>query len=251
LERLFSSLPVRASAGPELVLRKSRIKNELIRELPRGDRPRERLLRHGGPALTDAELVAILLGTGRKQHSAVEVARELLRQRGGLNGLVGIPAEALGVPGLGPAKKAVLLAAVELARRFARAELPEREPLTHPGAVARYLGLRYGLAGQEVMGALYLDTRHRLIAENELFRGTLSRAAVEPRAVLKAGLLRDAAAIILFHTHPSGDPSPSAEDLAFTRRLDKAGDLLGMRLVDHLVLGSGGSWRSLRQRGGW
>jgi DNA repair protein RadC len=234
LEHLFSSLPVRGSAGPELVLRKSRIKNELIRELPRGDRPRERLLRHGGPALTDAELVAILLGTGRKQHSAVEVARELLRQRGGLNGLVGIPAEALGVPGLGPAKRAVLLAAVELARRFARAELPEREPLTHPGAVARYLGLRYGLAGQEVMGALYLDTRHRLIAENELF-----------------GLLRDAAAIILFHTHPSGDPSPSAEDLAFTRRLDKAGDLLGMRLVDHLVLGSGGSWRSLRQRGGW
>ncbi len=101
------------------------------------------------------------------------------------------------------------------------------------------------------MGALYLDTRNRLLAEHEFFRGTLSRAAVEPRAILKHGLLCDAAGFLLFHTHPSGDPSPSAEDLAFTRRIAEAGELVGVRLVDHLILGSGERWVSLKQRGAW
>ena len=142
-----------------------------------------------------------------------------------------------------------MLAAVELARRLARARLPDREPLSHPQAVARYLCLRYALGEQEVMGALFLDTRNRLIDEREIFRGTLSRAAVEPRALLKQGLLRDAAALILFHTHPSGDPSPSPEDLAFTRRMGEAGEVVGIRLVDHLIVGSGSRWVSLKQRG--
>lgn len=102
-----------------------------------------------------------------------------------------------------------------------------------------------------MMGALYTNTRNRLIAEQEIFRGTLDRAAVEPRAVLKAGLLQDAAGFILFHTHPSGDPSPSVEDLAFTRRMAESGELIGVRLVDHLIVATGGRWLSLRQRGGW
>jgi DNA repair protein RadC len=101
------------------------------------------------------------------------------------------------------------------------------------------------------MGALYLDTRNRLLGEDETYRGTLNRAAVEPRALLRRGLELAAAGLLLFHTHPSGDPSPSAEDLAFTRRLAEAGDIVGIRLVDHLVLGAGGAWVSLRQRGGW
>ena len=223
----------------------------LIRELPSDERPRERLLANGSGALADSELVAVLLRTGRAGTSALELGRELLREHGGLQGLLGARPEALRRRGLGQAKAAALLAAVELGRRLARAQVPDREPLLHPSAVARYLLLRFGVPDQEVMGALYVDVRHRLLAEAEIFRGTLNRASVEPRALLKEGLLRGAAGLVLFHTHPSGDPSPSAEDLAFTRRLADAGELVGVRLIDHLVLGATGAWVSLRERGGW
>jgi DNA repair protein RadC len=222
-----------------------------IRELPAHDRPRERLLREGGTALTDTELVAVLLRTGVAGASALDLARELLSVAGGLAGLAALDAGSLQRRGLGSAKAATLLAALELARRVARAELPDRLPLGNPETVARYLLLRYAERDQEVMGALFLDIRNRLLGEAELYRGTMVRAAVEPRAFLKQALLRSAAGILLFHTHPSGDPSPSAEDLAFTRRLSDAGDLLGIRLLDHVVLGGGHRWVSLRRRGGW
>jgi DNA repair protein RadC len=143
----------------------------------------------------------------------------------------------------------VLLAAVELGRRLARDEAFDRESLQSPSLVARYLCLRYRLLDQEVMGALFLDLRHRLIAERELFRGTLDRAAVEPRQIFKEALLLGAAGVILFHTHPSGDPSPSPEDLSFTQRMRAAGELLGIALVDHVILGTVGRWVSLRDRG--
>jgi len=227
------------------------MKARTIREMPRDERPRERLLVNGGSSLSDAELVAILLRTGRRGHSATDLAREVLLRSGGIAGLLGESPESLRCRGLGPAKAASLLAALEMARRLARARLPDREPLQHPEAVASYLSIGYCLGDREVMGALYLDTRNRLIGETELYRGTINRAAVEPRAILKQGLLRDAAGFVLFHTHPSGDPAPSAEDLAFTRRVAEAGDLMGVRLVDHLILGRGGQWTSLRRRGGW
>jgi DNA repair protein RadC len=222
-----------------------------IREMPSRDRPRERLLREGGPALSDSELLAVMLRTGCTGLSALDLAQGLLIDSGGLAGLVTLEARALRRRGLGAAKQASLLAAVELARRLARAELPERLGLGHPEAVARYLLLRYADRDQEVMGALFLDIRNRLLGEGELFRGTLGRAAVEPRAILKQALLRSAAGVVVFHTHPSGDPSPSAEDLAFTRRLSDAGELVGIRLLDHLILGSASRWVSLRRRGGW
>jgi len=222
-----------------------------IRELPAHDRPRERLLREGGPALTDTELLAVLLRTGCAGISALDLGRDLLAAAGGLAGLATLDGGSLQRRGLGSAKAASLLAALELARRVARAELPDRLPLGDPEAVARYLLLRYAERDQEVMGALFLDVRNRLLGEAELYRGTLARAAVEPRAILKQALLRSAAGLLLFHTHPSGDPSPSAEDLAFTRRLADAGELLGVRLLDHLVLGAGHRWVSLRRRGGW
>lgn len=144
-----------------------------------------------------------------------------------------------------------MLAAVEIGKRLAKANLPQRLSLDQPSRVANYLALRYLTQDQEIMGSLYLDTRNRLIGESELYRGTLNRAAVEPRAALKEALLRNAAGFILFHTHPSGDPSPSAEDLAFTRRVSQAGELLGIYLLDHLILASRDRWISLRQRGGW
>jgi len=222
---------------------------ELIRELPADERPRERLLARGARSLGDAELVAVLLRTGRAGESALALARRLLASVGGLSGLATATPEALAGRGVGPAKAAAVAAAVELGRRLARAEIRERDPLGHPAAVASYLTLRYAALDQEVMGALYLDTRNRMVGERELFRGALNRAAAEPRRILREGLLAGAAGCIVFHTHPSGDPSPSAEDVAFTRRLAEAGEAGGIRLVDHLVLGSQGRWVSLRERG--
>jgi len=221
----------------------------MIRELPHAERPRERLLDQGSHSLSDAELVAVLLRSGHKGCSAVQLAYELLRDVDGLAGLPSLNPYALRRHGLGPAKSASLLAALELGRRLLRQQLPERDPLSRPGEVASYLALRYRMRDQEVVGALFLDSRNRLMGEKEICRGTPSRAAVEPREILKKGLLRGAAGILLFHTHPSGDPSPSADDLLFTRRLAEAGEVVGVRLVDHMILGGGGRWVSLHQRG--
>lgn len=215
------------------------------------ERPRERLLCHGATSLSDAELVAVLLRTGRRGQSALAMARELLREVGGLGGLGRSGADALRRRGLGEAKATGLMAACEIGRRLARFELPERRLLNRPQEVSQYLALRYGCRLQEVMGALFVDSRNRLVGERELFRGTANRAVVEPRPILKEALLRDASGMVLFHTHPSGDPSPSAEDLLFTRRIAEAGEAVGVRLLDHLVVGFNGLWVSLRDRGAW
>ncbi len=218
---------------------------------PPEERPRERLLAGGPGGLSDAELLAILLRTGRPGVPVVELARRALLRAGGLAGLPDQPAPQLKESGLGQAQVAVVLAALELCRRLARCRLPERRLLSSPGLVASYLALRFGRRDQEVMGALLLDVRHRLMGEVEVFRGTLNRAAVEPRNLLKQALLADAAGILLFHTHPSGDPTPSSEDISFTRRMVEAGEAVGVRMVDHLVVARGGRWASLRERGAW
>lgn len=224
---------------------------ELIRELPDRERPRERLLRQGPEALSDGELLAVLLRTGVRGRSVLSLALELLAERGGLVGLLGCSVPELVRHGLGPAKAATLLAGVELGRRLARTRLSERQPMERPAEVASYLGMRYGLRDQEVVGALYLDAHRRLIADRELYRGTLTRAAAEPRAILKEGLLLSADSVVLFHTHPSGEPEPSNDDVVFTRRLAEACQTVGIDLVDHLILGVGGAWVSLKERGAW
>ncbi|HEV7516189.1 MAG TPA: DNA repair protein RadC [Thermoanaerobaculia bacterium] len=223
----------------------------LIRELPETERPRERLLDQGSGALSDAELIAVLLRTGKVGCSALQMARELLSETAGLGGLLGLSAPALRRSGLGPAKVAALLAAIEIGRRLAREEIGERESIAGPRDVARYLALRYQVRDQEVMGALFLDSRKRLLGEREIYRGTLDRSVVEPREVLKECLLRGAFAVVLFHTHPSGDPSPSGEDLYFTQRMQQATDVIGVQLVDHLVLGSSGRFVSLLGKSAW
>jgi DNA repair protein RadC len=221
-----------------------------IRELPEGERPRERLLRQGGGSLADSELLAVLLRTGRRGASAIQMAMDLLRENGGLPGLLTATPHSLRRNGLGNAKAASLLAAVELGRRLAREQL-DQEPLSRPVDVARYLALRYHTCDQEVMGALFLDARSSLLGEREMFRGTLSRISVEPREILRECLQRGATSIYLFHTHPSGDPAPSAEDLLFTRRMAEAAEIVGLRLLDHVVLGHRGRWVSLREKGAW
>ncbi|HUO86438.1 MAG TPA: DNA repair protein RadC [Thermoanaerobaculia bacterium] len=222
-----------------------------IVDLPEPERPRERLLERGSGAISDVELVAVLLRTGAAGVSALRLAGEVMRERGGLAGLLDTEARHLDRFGIGPAKAAMLLAAVELGRRLARSELPDRTPMERPAAVARYLELRYLRRLQEVVGALYLDARNRLLSDQELYRGTINRSLVEPRLVLVEALLRGASGVVLFHTHPSGDPTPSAEDLQFTRRLAEAGKVIGVELIDHLIIAHGGRWLSLRERGAW
>jgi DNA repair protein RadC len=185
----------------------------LIQDLPAEDRPRERLLRNGGSALSDVELLAVLLRTGRPGASVLEVARDLLRSTGGLAGLISSNGNLLRQRGVGAVKASSILAAVELGRRLVRSSVVNRDLLDEPGAVARFVQLRYASLDQEIMGALYLDVRNRLIAESDIYRGTIFRTAVEPRAIMKEALLHSAFGLILFHTHPAGDPAPSCEEL--------------------------------------
>lgn len=232
----------------------SEMNRSMLREMPSEQRPRERLLAHGAGVLSDCELIAILLRTGHRGCSVLDLAYDLLHD----DGVGGLPALALLVEqdlpslrrkGLGDAKAATVLAAVELARRLARARLPERRMLGDVVGVARYLNLRYARRDQEVMGAIYVDVRGRVINEREHFVGSLDRASVEPRVVLKEALRLGATSVAVFHNHPSGDPEPSRDDTAFTRRLARAGAVIGIELVDHLILGGGGRWVSMRERG--
>ena len=222
-----------------------------LRDLAPDERPRERLLRGGGDSLSDAEILSVVLGNGGRHVCPLELARGLVAEVGDLSGLVGVSPDALRHRGLSAARTGAVLAALELARRLARSEVPDRKPLANPAAAATYLILRYALPNQEVLGALFLDVRNRLIGEGEIFRGTIARTAAEPSSILRPALLSGAVGIVAFHTHPSGDPTPSLEDLEFTRQLSKACEALNLMLHDHLILGSTQRWVSLRSWGAW
>ncbi len=209
--------------------------------------PLERLWRRGTRSLSDAELLAVLLRSGGSQAMALETAQEVLAGSG-LVGLLHWEAPAL-QRGFGVAKACTVLALAELARRMARLRMPQRQLMERRDLVAGYLCQRYHKLDQEVMGALYVDGHHRLIEERELYRGTISRTAVEPRAFLKPAFLCDASGMIVFHTHPSGDPAPSAEDLRFSRRLKAAAEISGLALHEHLIVGSHRRFVSLEARG--
>ena len=219
----------------------------LMRHLPAEDRPRERLARHGAPALSNRELVAILLGTGARGASALEVAEGLLDA--GLRGLAGrsLP-ELTGERGLGQAKAARVLAALELGARLASEGRQAGASFQTAADAGRFLLPRYGARPVETFGLLALDVRHRLKREVVVSTGCLTSSLVHPREVFQEAVVARAAALILFHNHPSGDPEPSAEDLALTRRLAAAGTLMGIEVLDHLVLGAG-RFVSLKDRG--
>ncbi len=209
----------------------------------------DRLLRDGAGSLSDAELLAVLLHSSCRGRSAKRLADDLLQDLGGLAGLGEVDEQLLDRQGIGNVRVAILLAARELAARLGRTKLMDRQILDHPAVVANYVALRFGCADQEVMGVLFLDVRHQLIADRELFRGTIKRIHVEPRQVFRAALHHRASSIILFHTHTSGDPTPSADDLAFTQRIEEAGRVVGIRLVDHLIVAGLGRWISMARRG--
>lgn len=203
----------------------------------------ERLATRGVPALSDAELLALVV-PGTREKGTHDLARELLDTCGGVVGLLNCDFGIARAQGLDDQQAAAVLAAVELGRRLV--STPKKaDLLADPGMVARYLHLRHARINQEVLGALFLDVHQRVAGEVECFRGDLMRAVVEPRPILREALRRNAAGIVLFHNHPSGDPTPSDEDLRFTARMKEACEALSLELLDHLILG-GEKWTSIR-----
>jgi DNA repair protein RadC len=212
-----------------------------IRDWPRAERPRERLLERGAHTLSDAELLALLLGSGTRGRSAVELARELITRFGSLrNLLTAEPRAACEHSGMGPARHARLQAALELARRHFREALLQGPALAAPEVTRTFLLAQLRDRPYEVFCCLYLDSRHRLLAFEELFRGTIDRAGVHPREVLRQTLLHNAAAVIFAHNHPSGVLEPSQADELITRRLKEALALMDVRVLDHFIIGEGG-----------
>lgn len=208
-----------------------------ITDWPEEHRPRERLIRHGAAILSDAELLAIFLRVGVTGKSAVDLGRDMVAHFGSLNGLFSATLDDFSkLNGLGPAKYAQLQAVLELARRSLSEELQAGIALSSPQAVKQYLQLLLGGKAYESFAILFLDVRNRLIACEELFRGTLTHTSVYPREVVKVALARNAASIILAHNHPSGTPEPSTADHTLTQALKQALALIDVRVLDHFVV---------------
>lgn len=208
-----------------------------IADWPEALRPRERLIALGAHTLSDAELLAIFLRTGLPGCSAVELAQRMLLHFGSLNALCNAAVhEFCKLPGLGPAKFAQLQAVLELARRTTLEEIKRESPLTNTLAVRRYLQLRLATLPYESFTVIFLNAKHHVIACEELFRGTLTRAQVHPREVVRAAMHCNAAACILAHNHPSGDALPSSQDHEITHLLSDALGLIEVRVLDHLIV---------------
>ena len=211
-----------------------------IREWDEHERPRERLLSQGAQALSDAELLAVFLGSGLRGQNAVELGRHLLQRNGGLSGLLRRPChEMVREPGLGLARASRLLAALELASRHLASGLTRGEAISDPRRAGEYFHAKLRDRPREVFACLFLDTRHRPIMMEELFHGTLDGAEVHPREVVKRALAHNAAAVMLAHNHPSGVTEASAADRTITLRLRDALALVGVRVLDHFIVGDG------------
>jgi DNA repair protein RadC len=212
------------------------------------ERPRERLLASGAGALSDAELVAVLLRTGVRGKSAVDLARELLVKYDGITKLLNAGSQLTRMNGLGPAKTAQFAAAIELARRSAEERVREASALTSPGAVRDYLRLAIGARPHEVFLCIWLDAQHRVIKFDEPFRGTLTQTSVYPREIVKSALGCNAAAVIFAHNHPSGVAQPSRADELLTANLREALALIEVKVLDHFVV-AGSQAISFAERG--
>ena len=222
-----------------------------IRDWPAAERPRERLAELGAAALSDAELLAIFLRVGVRGKSAVDLARDLLASfDGDLASLAAASTRELArLPGIGPAKAAQLAATLELARRSLAGSLKVKDALASPQAVRDWLRLSIGNRPHEVFVALWLDAQNRLIASEELFRGTLTQTSVYPREVVKRALAHNAGAVILAHNHPSGLAEPSRADEVLTSSLKQALALIDVKLLDHFIVAGSSEPLSLAERG--
>lgn len=208
-----------------------------INDWPADQRPRERLIRHGAAQLSDAELLAVFLRVGVAGKSAVDLGRDVLSHFGSLGRMFASTLTDFSrLDGLGPAKYAQLQAVIELARRAIAEDIRSGEVLDSPGAVKQYLQLLLARRAYESFAVLFVDVKNRLIACEELFRGSLTHTSVYPREVVKAALSHNAASVILAHNHPSGSPEPSAADRALTQALKQALALVDVRILDHFVV---------------
>jgi len=207
-----------------------------MKQLAKHDRPREKLQGFGVAALGDNELMAIILASGSRGCDALELANRILERAGGLHALARRAPDELSVPGVGAARAAQIVAAVELGRRTLIRTALERPQYLTPQQLACYLLPQYGAASVEQFGIVMLDTKHRLIRVKVVAVGSLDSAVVYPREVFRAATTASAAAIVLFHNHPSGDPRPSKDDLLLTYRMLRAGDIMGIDVIDHLIL---------------
>ena len=209
----------------------------LLKDLPQDARPREKLLARGPGALSDAELMALLLRTGLPGKNALQMGQELVDTFGGVSGLLHTGADALKkIKGLGPAKRAEIVAVLELARRALASQLQEKTMFSNPQAIRDYLQLQLGSREHEIFAVLFLDTSHRLIVLEEMFKGTLTQTSVYPREVVVRALALNAANVVLAHNHPSGTAQASRADEAITHTLKAALALIDVRVLDHFIV---------------
>jgi len=219
-----------------------------ISDWPLAERPRERLLAKGAGTLSDAELLAVLLRSGIRGKSAVDLGRDLVKEFKGVSGVLEAGARLGAIKGLGPAKAAQFAAAVELARRSLQEKMKENSALTSPGAVRDYLRLALSRREEEVFVCIWLDAQHKVIEVEQPFTGTLTQTSVYPREIVKSALARNAAAVIFAHNHPSGVAQPSQADELLTRNLKEALALVEVKVLDHFII-AGNQAISFAERG--
>jgi DNA repair protein RadC len=224
----------------------------LLEDLPKTTRPREKLLAMGSHTLTDAELLAVMLGTGLPGQNVLQLAHSLLEDFHGLAGLLqASPADLRAAKGLGgSARRAQLLAVLEMSRRVLLQKMRKRDVMNNPETVKQFLQLQMGAYPQEVFAVVFMDAQYRLLSFQEMFKGTLNQTSVYPREVVKLALDQGAAAVILAHNHPSGDVRPSAADSTLTRTLQTALSMVDVKVLDHIIVGPGIHW-SMAERSPW
>lgn len=221
----------------------------MIRDVPHEERPRERMKRYGAENLSNTELIAILLRTGIKGQSVIAVSEAIMQKAGSLKDLLEMDLEELSaIKGVGEAKAIQLKAGLELGRRLSRLNVLDRPKISSPQDAAKYMMDAMRFLHQEHFVVLFLNTKNQVIAQETIFVGTLNSSLVHPREVFREGIRKSAASIILLHNHPSGDPTPSKEDLDVTDRLVECGRLLGIEVLDHIVIGDG-VFVSLKEKG--
>lgn len=222
---------------------------QFIRDVPQEERPRERLIKYGAEALSHTELLAILLRTGTKKESVVHLAGNIMKECGNLRNLMDMSLEELtAIRGIGPAKAIQLRAGLELGRRVSRTGNGEVVTVKRPEDAANYVMDELRYLKKEHFVCLFLNTKNHIIAQETLSMGTLNASLVHPREVFRAAIKCSSASLICVHNHPSGDPTPSPEDIALTKRLVSAGELVGIEVLDHLVIGDG-RFISLKEQG--
>ena len=221
-----------------------------IKNLPPGDRPRERLIRYGASGMSNTDLLAIVLRTGTVSQTVTQMAEDLLKRFGGVEGLDrAAVSELCGVPGMGEAKTAQLKAALELGRRLRKQGIDKGAQIRSPQDVVDALRLEMGALDHEQFRVVLLDTKNRIVDTKLLYEGSLNSTSVRTAEIFREAIRQNCAAIIATHNHPSGDPAPSPEDVRVTEELVKAGKLLDIEVLDHIIIGSGDSFVSLKARG--